>query len=108
MMAVLILTGEGPMTVLTRYESLDSPDLIEQLRRKGIEKFIAFEIPIDLARERYGHHFEAVVTDIHETDEIRVLDSVGSRAFKLFSFEELGEPFFCETTNAEAIKEEAV
>jgi hypothetical protein len=102
MMAALVFTGEGPVVVLTRYESLDNPGLIEQLHRKGIDKFIAFEIPIGLARRRYGRHFETVVTDVHETDEIRLLDWMGSRAFKLFSFKELGRPFFYEPAEAEA------
>ncbi|MCP4615524.1 MAG: hypothetical protein GY844_03705, partial [Bradyrhizobium sp.] len=59
---------------------------------KGIEKFIAYEIPIGLARERYGAHFSLVQGDLRQADDLRVLDYDGSRAFKLFRFDELGAP----------------
>jgi hypothetical protein len=105
MMAALVLTGEGPVVVLTRYTSLEDAGFIDQLKRKGIRKFIAFKIPLDLARERYGHHFDAVMSDIHETDEMRTLDFLGSRAFELFRFDELSEPTFYEAPSEKAAPE---
>ena len=54
------------------------------------EKFLAYEVPYELARERYGGHFSVVANDLHESDDLRVLDYNGERAFKLFSFAELG------------------
>ena len=58
---------------------------------------MAFSIPLELAEERYGGHFNVVVNDLHETDDLRVLDYNGDRAFKLFSFTELGDAIFYET-----------
>ena len=77
---------------------MDNPELIERLKHKDISKFIALEIPLQLARDRYAQHFETVLSDVDETDELRVLDSVGSRAFNLFSLKELGEPFVYDST----------
>jgi len=96
MIAALICTGEGAVVILSRYDSLDHPDLLAALEQKGIRKFIGFIIPVELARRRYGCHFDAVTRNLHETDDLRVLDFLGGRAFSLFSFEELGEPFFHE------------
>ena len=92
MKCMMLLTVAGPMIILTTCESPTSPPLLSKLAAKGIEKFIAYEIPIDLAEKRYGSHFAAVAHDIHETDQLRVLDFNGQRAFGLFKFEELGPP----------------
>ena len=92
MKCMMLLTGAGPMVILTTCELPTSPPLLSKLAAKGIEKFIAFEIPIDVAERRYGSHFAAVAHDIHETDQLRVLDFNGQRAFGLFTFDEWGPP----------------
>jgi hypothetical protein len=63
---------------------------------KGIDKFIAYEIPVEVAAARYGGHFEVVRRDVHDTDDFRVLDFNGNRAFRLFRFSELGAPIMYE------------
>jgi hypothetical protein len=45
-----------------------------------------------LAKQRYGGHFAVVEKDLHETDDLRVLDFDGPHALQLFRFSELGEP----------------
>jgi hypothetical protein len=89
---MLLLTASGPLVILTSYASAAAPALIEKLRTKGIRKFIAFEIPLELARQRYANHFVVVAHDLHETDDLRVLDFDGQHAFQLFKFAELGQP----------------
>jgi hypothetical protein len=89
---MMLLTGGGPMVILTSSESPTAPALLSELHAKGIDKFIAYDIPIDLAKMRYGSHFAAVAQDVHETDELRILDFSGHRAFSLFRFDELGPP----------------
>ena len=84
------MTGSGPIIVLTSHASILDNALIEKLADKGIEKFIAYEIPIDLAEQRYGTHFTVVRGDLRETDDLRVLDEDGERVFKLFRFDEVG------------------
>jgi hypothetical protein len=92
MKAALLLTGGGSLVILTSHGSLTSPGLLEKLAVKGIDKFIAYEIPTELARERYGGHFDVVIRDLHESDDLRVLDYNGQRAFRLFRFDELPPP----------------
>ena len=96
MKAALLFTGNSPLVILTSYDSLTSPQLVQKLSDKGIGKFVACEIPLDVARERYGGHFDVVRGDLRENDDLRVLDYNGQRAFKLFSFKELGQPLLIE------------
>lgn len=92
MKVMLLLTGGGPMVILTSMNKSTEPELIKELAIKGIDKFISYEIPLELAKERYGAHFATVARDVHETDRLRVLDFNGQRAFSLFRFEDLGPP----------------
>jgi hypothetical protein len=92
MKAIMLLTGGGCLVILTSYPSARDPALIRKLESKGIDKFVARDIPLDLARQRYGAHFGVVAHDLRENDDLRVLDYSGERAFKLFSFDEIGPP----------------
>jgi hypothetical protein len=92
MKAIMLFTGGGPIVVLTSYPAVDDPGLVDKLRGKGIEKFIAQEVPLELARERYSDHFTQVEHDLRDSDDLRVLDYDGARAFRLFRFAELGPP----------------
>lgn len=92
MKSFMLMTGSGPLIILTSHRSIENSVLLDKLMAKGIEKFIAYEVPYDLAAQRYHGHFHIVANDLHETDDLRILDYNGERAFKLFSFNELGEP----------------
>jgi hypothetical protein len=96
MKSLLLLTASGPLLILTSHQSLRDQKLLEVLRQKGIGKFVGFEVPLSLARARYGGHFQAVESNLHETDDLRVLDFNGQRVFTLFRFEELGSPILIE------------
>ncbi|MGY8662267.1 cytosolic protein [Bradyrhizobium sp. UFLA05-109] len=96
MKSLLLLTASGPLLILTSHESLNDQKLIEVLRHKGIGKFVGFEVPLALARARYGGHFQAVESNLHETDDLRILDFNGQRVFQLFRFDELGSPALIE------------
>lgn len=96
MKTFILFTGSGPLVILTSYASVTDPGLIEKLAAKGIEKFMAFEIDLNLAQQRYGRHFAVVQHDVRESDDLRILDYNGQRAFKLFRFDELSSPIFHE------------
>ena len=96
MKSLLLLTASGPLLILTSHESLHAPKLLDELKHKGIGKFVAFDVPVSLARQRYGGHFQAVESGLHETDDLRALDFNGQRVFQLFHFEELGSPILIE------------
>ena len=96
MKSLLLLTASGPLLVLTSHESLHDRKLLDALKGRGIGKFVAFEVPLMLAKERYGGHFQVVENDLHETDDLRMLDLNGQRIFQLFRFDELGRPILQE------------
>ncbi|MFZ0926988.1 MAG: hypothetical protein WAN11_00195 [Syntrophobacteraceae bacterium] len=94
MKAALIFTGSGPILVLTSFESLESPDFIQRLSARGISKFIAHEVPLELVQKRYGKRFSVIMSDLSQSDDMRVMDIDGHHVFKSFSFEELGPPIY--------------
>ena len=110
MKALMLFTGGGPMVVLTSFASPTASGLTEKLAGKGITKFIAYEIPIELAQERYGTHFAVVQRDVRENDDLRILDYNGQRAFQLFRFDEMGPATLYEAapdTKPAAVRAEA-
>jgi hypothetical protein len=99
MKTALLFTGSGPLVIATSYVSLTEPELLAKLRAKGIKKFIAYELPVALAKERYAGHFNVALQDLHESDDLRVLDFNGERAFGLFHLTELGTPIMVEDSS---------
>ena len=92
MKAAIIFSGTGPIVILTSHDGLEDPKLLERLAVKGINKFIAYPIEIDILKQKYGVHFDIVCQDLHETDDLRVLDFDGRRAMDLLPFSVLGQP----------------
>jgi hypothetical protein len=92
MKAGIFFTGTGPILLLTSYESLNEPKLVEKLATKGIKKYIAYEVSEDKVREKYGKHYEIIMGDLKQSDDLRVLDYDGHHVFYNFSVRELGEP----------------
>jgi len=96
MKAGIFMMGSGPIMVLTSYATLQDSYLVSKFLSKGIKKFIAFEIDLNLVKERYGNHFNVVMGDLHQSDDLRVLDYDGHHIFDLFHFSEFGEPVYNE------------
>lgn len=96
MKAGIYFTGSGPILLLTSYESLKNANLVTKLATKGIKKFIAFEVPLESVKEKYGHHFGVIMGDLHQEDDLRVLDYDGHHVMSKFSIEEMGQPMFHE------------
>ena len=92
MKAGIYFTGSGPILILTSYGSLMEPELIEKLTAKGIKKFIAYEVPMESLKKKYGQHYTVVMGDLHQQDDLRVLDYDGHHVFNNFSLNELGQP----------------
>lgn len=100
MKVFMLYTGSGPLVILTSHTNIEDPALLDKLVAKGIEKFIAFPVPYELAEQRYGGHFAAVKNSLGESDDLRVLDYNGERAFKLFRFKEMGKEIRHDPGNA--------
>jgi hypothetical protein len=96
MKAGIIFTGTGPILILTTYESLDDAKLAAKLAAKGITKYIATELPLESVRTKYGNHYQVVLEDLHQTDDLRVLDYNGHNVFYNFKFSEMAKPVYHE------------
>jgi hypothetical protein len=92
----VFFTGTGPILILTSYESLDDPNLVEKLYSKGIKKYVAFEVSEQKVKDKYGQQYSVIMGDLSQTDDLRVLDYDGHHVFYNFSLKELGEPIFVE------------
>ena len=96
MKAGIFFTGTGPILILTTYGSLDDPKLVDKLTQKGIKKYIAYEVSEELVKQRYGKHFNVILGDLKQSDDLRVLDYDGHHVFYNFSLNEVGKPVFHE------------
>ncbi len=95
MKAALVIIGSGPIVILTSPRD-HQPTPAGELKTKGIDKFIAYEVPVEMAEARYGGHREVVQRDVHEPDDLRVLDFNGNHAFRRVPLSELGPPIMYE------------
>ena len=93
----IFFTGTGPILILTTYESLKDPKLVEKLRQKGIKKYIAYEVSEEMVKQKYGKHFNVILGDLSQSDDLRVLDYDGHHVFYNFSLDEIGEPVYHES-----------
>ena len=92
----IVFSGTGPILILTTFDSLTDSRLVNKLSSKGIKKFIAYELPVELVREKYSTRFGAVMNDIKQTDDLRVLDYNGHGVLNHFSFSVMGPPLHYE------------
>ena len=53
-------------------------------------------MPEDLVKEKYGQHFNMIMGDLKQSNDLRVLDYDGHHVFYTFSLSELGAPVFHE------------
>jgi hypothetical protein len=92
MKAAIIFTGSGPILILTSYESLMDANLVTKLKSKGIKKYIAYEVPVDIVQQKYGLKYDLVLNDLKQEDDLRLMDYDGHHIFINFSLKHLGKP----------------
>ncbi|MEM6792427.1 MAG: hypothetical protein AAF725_00465 [Acidobacteriota bacterium] len=94
MRSYLIFTGTGPILVLSTYPKLTDERLITKLRYKGIDKFMAYQVDLDVVESRYSQNFASVVEDLKDEglEDVRVLDFNGHQIMANFSLDSLGDP----------------
>ena len=97
MKAYLLFTASGPVVILSSHESPTDEVFLAKMKAKGVEKFIAYDLPWDEVKTRYGGHFQTVLNDLHESDDLRMLDFNGQRVFQLFRLDQLGKPYIHES-----------
>jgi len=91
MKGILVLSGSGPLLILSSYPTIDDPALLAKLRAKGLAKFLAWEVPVDHLRDLYGYTFRDIAQELETSDDLRVLDFDGHRIFLNLSLRDLGE-----------------
>ncbi|MCB1053952.1 MAG: hypothetical protein KDD11_00385 [Acidobacteria bacterium] len=92
MRSYLIFTGTGPMLVLSTYPKLTDERLVQKLRHKGIDKFIAYTVDLEAVQARYEDSYDSVAVDLEGREDIRVLDFNGHQIMANFSLDALGDP----------------
>lgn len=91
MKAGIIFTGTGPILILTTYEDFSEAKFTQKMAQKGIDKFMAFEVPLDLCKKKYGQHYDVIMKDVKQEDDLRVLDYNGFNVFHNFPFSSWGK-----------------
>ena len=92
--AFLLQTATGPVIALSRFESLNEQGLINALAKCGIKKFVAHELPLAAVQEAYCEHYQHLMTDPKESDELIILDGDGERVYNNIRLADLGKPVY--------------
>ncbi len=95
MRCFVVIYGAGAMLAVSTYKSSTHPDLVSRLKGSDISKIILMEVPLELAKSRYGELFGAVTKRLGP-DEFKILDFNGASVFNKFGFAEMGSPMMVE------------
>ena len=103
MKSYFLFTGTDQKVILTSYNSVEDPGLLRKLKSEGIAKFIAYEVSIESAREKYGKCFDIFCNNLGKSDDLMLLDYFGGSSSNKFSFHELSNPTFYEPKKVDAL-----
>ena len=103
MKSYLLFTVTGPKVILTSYDSIEHPKLLKKLKSEGIAKFIAYEVSIESTRAKFRKYFDGICNYLYESDDLRIMDYSGDSSSEKFSFNELSNPTFYESNQAQAV-----
>lgn len=90
MKSFLLFTHTGPLLILSKYDSINQPELLSKLTAYG--KFIAYEMPIEAIQSCYSDRFQNVLQDPRANEAMIVLDEDGESIFTNISLRALGIP----------------
>ncbi len=90
MKAYLLFHARGPVLIISKYDSIQDKEFQDVLK-KAYSKFIVHDALLDPIKSCYGAHFEHILTDPSQTDDLRVLDTDGDRIFTNVNFTALGQ-----------------
>lgn len=93
MKAGIIITGSGLILVLTTYEDFSNEKFSQKLAQKGINKYVAVEVPLADCQQKYGQHYDVIMKDVKQENDLRVLDYNGFNIFHNFSFNAWGKEY---------------
>ena len=91
----IFFTESGPILVLVTHHFFAHPKLVEKFAEKGITKFIAYEVPIEKVKEKYGKQL-SLEPGSNGNRELRIIDSNEQQIFNNFSIKDFGGPVLYE------------
>jgi small ligand-binding sensory domain FIST len=94
--AYLLLTAIGAELVMTQHDLSKEPAALKDLASGGLNKFVAYEIPLEEVKKNYRAHFEHVFTDPKEKNKYIILDADGQEVFKNIHLKEIKNPIIYE------------
>ena len=100
MNGILVYGASGPLLLLSSFPALDDQQLLAQLAAKGLDKFLAWEVPLERCHDLYGYSYRDDAEDLESHRGIHVLDTDGHRIFLNFSLRELSGGIACENNQA--------
>ena len=68
MKSYFLLTDTGLKVILTSYDSVEHPALLRKFQSEGIEKFIAYEMPLGFPGANYGKYFDIACSNLNGGD----------------------------------------
>lgn len=95
MRCFVVIYGAGAMLVLSSFKSSTHPELVARFKASDISKMILMEVPLAMAKERYGESFDRLAKLLGK-DEFRILDLSGASVFNHFKLSEFGPPLMVE------------
>jgi hypothetical protein len=88
--AYLVVTEGGSMVVLTSRPAIDDARALGALERRGVDRFIAWELPLEVVRRAYGAACDVILGELAQGTEMRVLDFNGPHIFANVPLSRLG------------------
>jgi hypothetical protein len=100
MKAFLVFNEGEPLLIMSSRAAADDGRLVTGLTNRGFKKFIAYEVPLQQLRARYGVPFEVLEHDVMNGKEVRVLDYKGRHVLENVRLADLGSCIWHESSTA--------
>ena len=92
----LVMRATGGVLILTDHDLAKEPGALKKLAEGGLEKFIAFEVPLEQVKTNYSAHYEHVLKEPKQISEFITLDDDAREIFENISLKGLGAPLIYE------------
>ena len=88
--AYLVLSSAGAALILTQSDISSEPAVLAHSVGNGLNKYIAYEVPMERLKQNYSAHLGHIFNDPKETGQFLTLDDDERQVFRNISLKELG------------------